>query len=1001
MTTDIAARIAAAAQVHAKCPALVSDSVCWTYEELDGRARAVASTLASRGVGPGARVGVMAPHDENAVCAIVGVLYAGAAYVPLDARWPIARRAEVVADAEVNAVLADDVGTADRLLSCRQPVIELAAAQRNPHLWNAVHGHPNSPAYILYTSGSTGRPKGVVQTRVNVAAHADAYRTSILMTTSDRVALVARVSVDASVMDLFGAFLTGACLFAFDPSRGPAISSWLRRSGVTVLHGTPTLLRHVMRHAEKSDLGGLRCVVSGGEELRAADAAAFRGAVPHALVVNGYGPSECTTALQYRVLGADLDTSLPVPLGCALPSVDINVIREDGREAAAGEEGELLLASPWLALGYWRRPQLTEAAFCQYDGRRAYRTGDFVRRRADGSVVFVGRRDSLVKLRGHRVELGEIESRLLSFPGIASAAVTVHRTPGGRSVLAAFVNGIAPSQTDSVRTWLANSLPAEAVPVSIAVLDRMPLTDSGKIDRAALKTQKTPPASPSSACDAALFEVISRELDIANVSERDNFLALGGDSLAAMACADAIGRSLGTAVPGAWFLQTPNLGRLAARMRALPRFEPVKPQPHSNEFPMPARQLRYWERTRADGPPAAFHVLLETTIVGPLDVGLLRAVLRDLPVRHPWLRTGFEMRDCQPVCVVHAHVALQLAVHDCGSQPSGSPDVQLPLDLARPPLVRALLVRFGPERHALRCLWHHLVVDAWSRRRFDLEVYGEYAARKRGSEANGTKSTSLLLSPAEVDPVAPHELDATKAWWKRTLSSMSPLDVHALVGNGRGARAVARVGQTIPAQLTNAAAREDCSKFAVLLAITAVVVAEAVGRERFLLTTDISRRGRAREAIGLFTDVLVLPIDLGGAREWTLVLQQVWLTLVDSIAHAEVPFEWIVRDVLGGTIAAYDQTFPVAFLVDEPDPPRRFGEITVATCEIDLYAPSRDLLLTITDTGAGMEIAAAARTGAPERIRALVNSIAAAMASAATFFGSPLDGSRTVACRHS
>jgi mycobactin peptide synthetase MbtE len=971
---DIAARLISVRDRQREQIAVIGPGATWTYSELLGRAAAVASTLENSGAGRGSRIGLIVDHDEHAVTAVLGAMLAGAAYVPLDRRWPVARRIEVALDADLDALLTVDVGEGARLSLDAHPVIDLFAAERTAHFSGAMGGEPSDIAYILYTSGSTGRPKGVVQTRRNLTAHADIYRSSVQIGPTDRVALLSRISFDACVMDLFGALLSGACLCIADPTSEAGLGTMLRQGEITILHATPTLLRHIMRHTFAVERESLRCVVSGGEALLAADANLLRTALdPGVLVVNGYGPTECTTALQYQVRAASLDPDKPVPLGHPFPGVCIDVVGSNGESVPEGQVGELVLSSPCLTEGYWRRPDLTAAAFALRGPSRAYGTGDFVRRGLDGSVVFVGRRDTQVKIRGCRVEIGEVESCLLAYAGVSSAAVIVN--PGVRSsgVLSAFVSGIAPAALDGLRAALSARLIPEAIPGTVEILDRLPLTASGKIDRAALANHVPAKNNGSSSADPLLVEVIARELGI-HVRPDDNFLRLGGDSLAAMTCATELSAALGVTVPVVWFFETPIIGDLSNRIAALSMNPRRSSIPRQKVFPMPPAHRRYWARIQAGEPAAAFHLLIRSKITGSLDVPRFQRALTSVVERHPWLRTGFELRDREPVCVVHDEPRLTALVGDfeMAEDNFGSLQPVRPFALESPPLARISLTKITATTYVLDCLWHHLIMDGWSRRQFERELFGACA----GAKLFG-KSVVPELQPgntnAELDP----DGRAGLVWWQAHLDGVQPLDARALTGDATPGvtAATLRIPSGLSKRARAAAADADCSLFTLLLTALAVVVADATGQERFAITTDIARRQLSPDEIGLFTDVLVLPLSVPREWQWPELLRGVKSILLGAMRH-EVSFEQLMSDVVRHPLAHYDQVFPVGLFLERADAPRPYGDLLVTTHEISLGELSRDLIVTAIEADGGeMVLRATARTGNGPALRRLLGGI--------------------------
>ncbi|HYH45495.1 MAG TPA: amino acid adenylation domain-containing protein, partial [Thermoanaerobaculia bacterium] len=429
--------------------AIETDQEVWSYADLAGRADRVARGLAELaagldGEGIPVRVGLLFGHGAPMVAGMLGALAAGAAYVPLDPALPGERLAEVLRDAAPAALLADaaHLGLAGELVQSlpagERPAVlsydDLAAGASPTTVPFA--GLPPVPgerlAYLLYTSGSTGRPKGVMQSGGNLFAHARSYAASLNLGPGDRLSLVATYAFDAAVMDIYGALAVGAALCPRDVRGGGSagLAAWLAARRISVYHSTPTLFRELLRQVfGAEDWGALRAVVLGGEEVRPSDVELFAARFPaHVRLINGLGPTESTLALQYH---HDREAGLPagrVPVGRPVPGTEVLLLQDlDGalaEQAMVYGTGEIAVRSPYVALGYWRRPEETAAAFRDEGGGvRLYRTGDLGRLLPDGMLEFAGRRDLQVKIRGHRIEPAEIESALAAHPGVRESAV--------------------------------------------------------------------------------------------------------------------------------------------------------------------------------------------------------------------------------------------------------------------------------------------------------------------------------------------------------------------------------------------------------------------------------------------------------------------------------------------------------------------------------------------------------------------------------------------------
>jgi amino acid adenylation domain-containing protein len=614
LDSSIATRFREVAARMPDAPAVESGETVWSYGELASRADRVSHAVwaAVGGVVEG-RVALLLGHDAGMVAGVLGVLGAGQAYVPLDPYAPADRLRRILADAAPSAIVTD--GAHRALLETLEPavpVVELESA------WALevdgpveVEIGPDAAAYLLYTSGSTGEPKGVVQSQRGVLHHVRTYVNRLHVGSGDRLSLLSAYGFDASVMDLFGALLSGATLVPLD-LRGAAVgrlATEVAERGITVYHSTPTVYRHLVAGLGAAErLGGVRLVVLGGEAVVGADVDRYRRHfAAGCLLVNGLGPTECTLALQQWLdHGVELERG-EVPVGRAVEGVEAEVVNEAGEPVAEWATGELVLRSRYLAQGYWGRPDLTAAAFGEADeaGVRIYRTGDLGRRLPDGRIVFVGRRDGQVKVRGYRIETGEVESALVAQAGVREAVVLLREAEGGEPELAAYVVpavGARVPGAAELREAVRNRLPEYMVPAAYAAIDAVPMTANGKVDRRALlamevergvtETDFVEPATPMELLIAGMWRDL---LEMDEVGASDNFYDLGGHSLLAVRFAARLQEATGLRIDlREMTYQT--LGQLAATCSASAALQLPESKPG-----LLGRIRRRWQDTVSGG----------------------------------------------------------------------------------------------------------------------------------------------------------------------------------------------------------------------------------------------------------------------------------------------------------------------------------------------------------------------------------------------------------------
>jgi phthiocerol/phenolphthiocerol synthesis type-I polyketide synthase E len=571
----IPARFAAVARRCPDRPAVLAEDAELTYRRLAAWAAATARVL-DEGAGAGAgggRVALLCRHGPATVAAILGTLASGRAYVPLDPTLP-ARLALVVADSEPDAVLTDaaHAAVAERLArSAGIPVVTLPELSTvDPEDFAAFTSQPEDPAYLLYTSGSTGRPKGVVHSHRSVLASVAAHAGGLRVQPSDRVSVLTSFGYDMAVTDMFSALLTGAAVVPVDLRADglAALAPALSTRGVTVYHSTPTTYRYLLAGLPPGQrLPSVRAVVLGGEVVTRADLAAARERfAPDVVFVNGYGTTEISFVAQEHVpAGVEPDGAV-LPVGRPMDGVDVVLLDGDGRPAA-GEEGEVLAVSERVALGYWRRPDLTAERFVAWEGRSAYRTGDLARRLPDGRLMYLGRADRQVKIRGYRVELGEVEAALAGHPGVGQASAVAQRRDGGLGELEiiAYVVPSGPLAPESVRAALAAVLPDHLVPRAIVPVAAMPVGVTGKLDVDALPPVPATTPAPASAPADELAELVGRLwADILDVSMMDLSGPVEAHSLQMGLMQQRLRDELGRPVPITALYAHPTVAGLAA-----------------------------------------------------------------------------------------------------------------------------------------------------------------------------------------------------------------------------------------------------------------------------------------------------------------------------------------------------------------------------------------------------------------------------------------------------
>jgi amino acid adenylation domain-containing protein len=553
-----------------------------TYAELNERAGWVAGELQARGVTPGAIVAIYLERSIDLVAAMLGVIQAGAAYLPIDASYPQARVLETLGDA-MPAVVVTTRELAGRLGSAG--VATVMVEEPGGVRGQGCVGSADDLAYVIYTSGSTGKPKGVMVSHRNVTRLLSETERWFRFNEHDVWTMFHSFAFDFSVWEMWGCLLYGGrlVLVPFEVSRSPEeFYALLAREGVTVLNQTPSALSLLIQ-AEGRGVRlplRLRTIVLGGEALNLRSLLPWferhGDAMPE--IINMYGITETTVHVTYRrITAADAERETDSLIGQPIADLRIHLLDEQLQPVADGETGEMCIGGAGVATGYLHREELTAERFVANpfggEGAKLYRSGDLARRRADGELVYLGRADRQVKINGFRIELGEIEAAMMEFPGLAQACVTTYAEGNGALRLAAYFVSDDAIETKVLSEFLSARLPAQMRPAFYTRLAALPMTSNGKVDRGALPspvTQASMPAVLSSAMETTVASAWRRALGFEGVGLEDNFFDVGGTSLLLIAVRNALQQELGRTIPITWFFESTTVRSLASRLDKAP-----------------------------------------------------------------------------------------------------------------------------------------------------------------------------------------------------------------------------------------------------------------------------------------------------------------------------------------------------------------------------------------------------------------------------------------------
>ncbi|MFF0712887.1 amino acid adenylation domain-containing protein [Streptomyces bauhiniae] len=946
-----------------------------SYGELDRLSGRLARRLTALGVRPEDPVALCLPGGADAVVTVLGVLRAGGAYVPLDPAYPARRLRFVLADTGARCL----VTTRDLLAAvggAPEHVVFLEdalAAEDAEGPETAVR--PDNAAYVIHTSGSTGRPKGVLVPHRALAHHLRATAGTFRLTPADRVMQCRSLSFDASVEEIFPALAHGATLVVSPDGlrlTPRELVGWMEAEGITVA-SLPTAYWHALTEdaalLARLAAAPLRFVLAAGEQAARERLAAWKRTVgEHVEFCNVYGPTEATvtTTVYPAGPGWERDCATTVPIGRALPGVRTRVV-----------DGELYVGGKGVARGYLGRPGLTAERFVPdpsgEPGARMYRTGDLVRERPDGLLEFAGRRDFQVKLRGFRVEPGEVEAALGAVPGVAQAVAVVREDEPGDRRLVGYVVG-AGADPAAVREAVAERLPSYLVPSAVVVLDALPLTVNGKVDRAALPRPRVRGAGVDrvlSARESALCRLFADVLGAAEVGPDDDFFALGGHSLLATRLVDEVRAALGRRLPIAAVFEAPTPAGLAVRLAEAPPDGPGPgPRERPAEPPLSYAQRRLWFLNSLEGPKPVYNVPYALSLTGPLDAAALHRALLDVLARHESLRTVFPGDLGEPYQRVLApeEVLPELAVTDVAAgQVTAERDAFAgrAFDVSFEPPLRAKLLRTGPGEHHLLLVLHHIAVDGLSVRPLAADLAEAYRARVKGEAPAWTPlpvqyaDYALLQREALGDPADPASVSGRSlAYWRDRLAGL-PDHLELPTDRPRPARA-SHTGGVVPFALdagthrliAGLARKLRATPFMVVhAALAALLTRIGAGTDTVLGTPVAGRAGhRLDDAVGFFVNTLVLRTDTGGDPTFTELVRRARDTDLAAYAHQALPFELLVealrpprslgRHPLFQTMLVFEDSRGAGFELDR---------LRVGTTELRLPVSRFDLVFGFTE----------------------------------------------------
>ncbi|WP_280381699.1 non-ribosomal peptide synthetase, partial [Nocardia wallacei] len=972
-------------------PAVTFEGTSLSYAEFAARVHKLARWLIERGVGPETLVGLGMRRSIDLVVGMYAVSAAGGAYVPLDPEHPAERTQYILATADPVCVLTSGADLDTDTAQVRIDLLELSAYSTEPvsDAERRAPLRPGNTAYVIFTSGSTGRPKGVAVTHAAIANRLVWMQSQYGLTADDVVLQKTPATFDVSVWEFFWPLQIGARLVVAKPDghRDPAyLSELIAAEGVTVTHFVPSMLTVFVTEPAVAQCGSLRMVFASGEALAPKSAHRLReltGAELH----NLYGPTEAAVDVTYhRVVDADVDA---VPIGRPVFNTRVYVLDARLRPVPEGVAGELYLAGDQLARGYVARTDLTADRFVANPfgagnngttgaGERMYRTGDLVMWTADGELQYLGRTDFQVKLRGQRLELGEIEAALTALDEVAQAVVVVRGDQHTGDQLVAYVVA-APGlsiDVETLREDLGQRLPSYMVPSVVMDLEELPLNASGKLDRRALPAPVFEAATfraPTTPVEEIVAGTFAEVLGLERVGLDDDFFALGGNSLIATQVAARLSSALNTQLGVREIFEVSTVAALAARAESgagAGGRNPLVPQERPERIPLSLAQQRMWFLNRFDPESAVDNIPVVVRLSGLLDRQALHIAVADVLARHESLRTrypevngaayqeivptGRVIPDLTPIEVTESELPLRL-----------SELVLTGFDVTAEPPFRAGLFEISPTEHVLVVVVHHISGDGFSMGPFARDVMTAYGARVDGGEPAWRPldvqyadfaiwQRQVLGSEDDPNSVIAQQI----SYWTEALAGApEQLDLPSdrprpAVASGRGGIHNFEISAETQAKLAELARARGATMFMVVHAALAVLLSRLSSESDISIGTPVAGRGDKAldDMIGMFVNTLVLRTEIDGGTTFGELLQSVRAGDIAAFGHADLPFERLVEILNPRRSQARNPLFQVMLSLQNNRPTTlELPGLTVSGVELPTETAKFDLALELTE----------------------------------------------------
>ncbi len=933
-----------------------------TYVELNRKANRIAWLLREKGIKPDDIVGEMLSRSPDLLAAIMCLLKAGGAYLPIDPELPDERIRIILCDSGASALLIKDAANG-RIDLSDEPieVIDFNTACTNTENPPEVCSSDNL-SYVMYTSGSTGTPKGAMIEHRSLVNFSMAVTDFFGFAPGERVMSIATMSFDIFIFEIFPSLINGMTIIMADEEQRKLpvlLGRLMDQYRADVIHATPSIIQHLLDDDECAGyFSGLKKIIIGGEVFTDKLLSRLKS-VTKALIYNGYGPAETTVGVAFK----ELTSSHAINIGKPISNTRIYILDKHLNPVPIGMPGEIFIGGNGLARGYINRPELNLDKFLPdpfIQNGRIYKTGDLGRWYPEGDIEFLGRMDQQVKIRGLRVELGEIENELLGYEGVKKVVVVDNEDKYGKKYLCAYIVSDKKIQFKELRDYLSKSLPAYMIPAAFVRMNDIPLNPSGKIDRNSLPQPDSIHdlsdnyEAPSSETEEKFSNIWADVLHIDRVGTNDNFFELGGDSLSLISIVAHIRKELDIELPLTQMYDNPTVRELSRCVKDAEKrlYVPLEPAGERPYYPVSSAQKRIFLLNQIENAGTSYNMPLAAFIDGNLDIGRLENVFKVLVKRHDSFRTSFGLIDGVPVQRICDDVEFKMEYGDIQEIDTDKVIERFikPFDLEKAPLLRVGVYKVAGDKYLFLADMHHIISDGISSDILMKEIDALY----RGEELPGL---SLQYKDYSVWCEEYFKTDLLKKQEKYWLDVFSeelpavdfPTDYpRPPVQSFKGGSITFNLGHEFAKDLKQLALENRATNYMIMMAAFNILISKYTGQEDIVIGSPVAGRGLTDlgGVVGMFVNTLPMRNKPDGSKRFDEFLAEVRSNTLNAFENQDYPFEELVSKLKLKRDLSRNPLFDMMFILQKTDVESfKIGNLAVSPIEVKNMPAKFDLSL--------------------------------------------------------